>query len=356
MRYPEGGGLTAERRAFREGIRLQAGERFAAGEKTAVIAKDLRVSVRSVERWRRAWREGGVEALRSGGPANSPTITDARFAVLEEELGKGPSAQGFDDERWTLARVQTVICRRLQVSLSVPTVWRLLKRHGWSWQAPARRALERDEHAVEVEEGGVAAGKSLAAACGGWIVFEDEAGFSMTPPRARTWGRRGHTPVIRVRGRSRRRTSVAALCCYKPGEKSRLIHRPRSHLLLKGARKSFSWQDYRDLLVRAHIQLGGPIVVVWDNLNTHLTAGLKRYEAEHDWLTTIRLPPYAPDLNPVEALWSLVRRAMANTAFDTPDDLDRTLRRELRRIQLRPHLIDGCLTATGLAINPPTPP
>ncbi|WP_405669435.1 MULTISPECIES: winged helix-turn-helix domain-containing protein [unclassified Streptomyces] len=30
------------------------------------------------------------------------------------------------------------------------TVWRLLKRHGWSWQAPARRALERDEHAVEL--------------------------------------------------------------------------------------------------------------------------------------------------------------------------------------------------------------
>ncbi|MFB7028864.1 MULTISPECIES: transposase [unclassified Streptomyces] len=178
----------------------------------------------------------------------------------------------------------------------------------------------------------------------------------MPPPRARTWGRRGHTPVIHVRGRSRRRTSVAALCCYKPGEKSRLIHRPRTHLLLEGARKSFSWKGYRDLLVRAHSQLGRPIVVVWDNLNTHLAAGLKRYEAEHDWLTTVRLPPYATDLNPVEAVWSLVRRAMANTAFDTPDDLDHTLRRELRRIQLQPTLIDGCLTATSLAINSPTPP
>ncbi|MCX4537747.1 transposase (plasmid) [Streptomyces sp. NBC_00841] len=178
----------------------------------------------------------------------------------------------------------------------------------------------------------------------------------MTPPRARTWGRRGHTPVIRVRGRSRRRTSVAALCCYKPGEASRLIYRPHGLLLLKGARKSFSWKDYRDLLVRAHIQLGGPIVVVWDNLNTHLTAGLKRYEAEHDWLTTIRLPSYAPDLNPVEGIWSLLRRAMANTAFDTPDDLDRILRRELRRTQLRPHLIDGCLTATGLPLTQPNPP
>ncbi|WP_420082048.1 IS630 family transposase (plasmid) [Streptomyces sp. JL4002] len=357
MRYPEGGGLTAERRAFREGIRLQAGMRFAAGEKTAVIAKELRVSVRSVERWRRAWREGGMEGLRSAGPANSPTVTDAQFAQLEEELGKGPSAHGFADERWTLARVQTMIRRRLRVSLSVATVWRLLKRHGWSWQAPARRALERDEHAVELWKKEVwPRVKASRRSAGPGSFFEDEAGFSMTPPRARTWGRRGQTPVIRVRGRSRRRTSVAALCCYKPGEKSRLIHRPRTHLLLKGARKSFSWKDYRDLLVRAHIQLGGPIVVVWDNLNTHLAAGLKRYEAEHDWLTTVRLPAYAPDLNPVEAVWSLVRRAMANTAFDTPDDLDRVLRRELRRIQLRPHLINGCLTATGLTLTLPTPP
>lgn len=80
-------------------------------------------------------------------------------------------------------------------------MWRLLKRHGWSWQAPARRALERDEHAVELWKKAMWP-KRLAAASGAWIVFEDEAGFSMTPPRARTWGRRGYTPVIRVRGRS----------------------------------------------------------------------------------------------------------------------------------------------------------
>lgn len=49
MRYAQGGGLTAERRAFREGVRREAGERFARGEKTSVIAKDLRVSERSVE-------------------------------------------------------------------------------------------------------------------------------------------------------------------------------------------------------------------------------------------------------------------------------------------------------------------
>ncbi|GGV00974.1 hypothetical protein GCM10010502_64340 [Kitasatospora aureofaciens] len=61
---------------------------------------------------------------------------------------------------------------------------------------------------------------------------------------------------------------MAALCCYKPGEKSRMTYRPRFHHPLKGARKSFAWTDYHDLAVRAHIQLGGPIVLVWDNCET----------------------------------------------------------------------------------------
>ncbi|WP_405945233.1 winged helix-turn-helix domain-containing protein [Streptomyces sp. NBC_00932] len=151
MRYSEGGGLTAERRAFREEIRLQAGQRFAAGEKTLVIAKDLRVSVRSVERWRRTWRGGGMEGLPAiRGPGELTDHHRCPVRLLEEELGKGPATHGFEDERWTLVRVQVVIHRRLRVSVSVATVWRLLKRHGWSWQAPARRALERDEHAVEL--------------------------------------------------------------------------------------------------------------------------------------------------------------------------------------------------------------
>ncbi|MFE9644918.1 helix-turn-helix domain-containing protein [Streptomyces sp. NPDC006365] len=55
MRYADGGGLTAERRAAREVIRLEAGRRFARGDGNSVIAKDLRVSERSVEQWRRNW-------------------------------------------------------------------------------------------------------------------------------------------------------------------------------------------------------------------------------------------------------------------------------------------------------------
>ncbi|MFC5199841.1 winged helix-turn-helix domain-containing protein [Streptomyces kaempferi] len=108
------------------------------------------MSERSVEQWRRNWREGGLEGLRSKRPAKPPKLSDERFALLEAELAKGPAVHGWEDQRWTLERVQAVIGRRFKVSCSIAGVWRLLHRHGWSWQSPARRALERDEYAVEL--------------------------------------------------------------------------------------------------------------------------------------------------------------------------------------------------------------
>ncbi|MFC4983606.1 transposase [Streptomyces atroolivaceus] len=65
--------------------------------------------------------------------------------------------------------------------------------------------------------------------------------------------------------------------------------------------------------------LGKGPAVVWRSLWSCLSAFHPGSgSAEHDWLATVRLPPYAPDLNPVEAVWSLVRRAMANTSSPHP--------------------------------------
>ena len=60
-------------------------------------------------------------------------------------------------------------------------------------------------------------GTRLAAATGAWICFEDEAGQNLRPPKARTWARRGHTPVVTVCGKGSGRVSVAGLVCLKPG-------------------------------------------------------------------------------------------------------------------------------------------
>ncbi|GAA1992964.1 hypothetical protein GCM10009838_66100 [Catenulispora subtropica] len=75
---------------------------------------------------------------------------------------------------------------------------------------------------------------------------------------------------------------------------------------------------------------------------------MKKFIAERDWLTVYQLPSYAPDLNPAEGIWVLVRAETANTAFTDPAHLIRTVRQCLREIQYRPWLIDGALAGTGL--------
>ncbi|MFJ6393892.1 winged helix-turn-helix domain-containing protein [Streptomyces sp. NPDC091972] len=140
MRYAQGGGLTVERRELREHIRYEAGERFTRGEKTAVIARDLRVSGRSVERWRRAWRVGGREAPISTGPAKLPKLSDGQFAELETEWALGPAEYGWEDQRWTGALIRAVIAVRFENDCSMAAVWRLPHRHGWSGRLrPAAR-------------------------------------------------------------------------------------------------------------------------------------------------------------------------------------------------------------------------
>ncbi|MER6916043.1 winged helix-turn-helix domain-containing protein [Streptomyces sp. NPDC000594] len=148
MRYPQGGGLSPERQVFRERIRLEAAGMSAAGQDNAVVAKELRVSVRSVQRWRRSWTEQGETGLRSRGPVSRPKLREALFTVLEEELAKGPVAHGWPDQTWTLARIRTLIGRRFRKAMTLSGIAQMLRRHGWSHQVPARRALERDEAAV----------------------------------------------------------------------------------------------------------------------------------------------------------------------------------------------------------------
>ncbi|MEU3462948.1 winged helix-turn-helix domain-containing protein [Streptomyces sp. NPDC006733] len=148
MRYPQGGGLSDERRVFRERIRMEAATMFAVGQDNTVVAKQLRVSVRSVQRWRRAWQHGGSRALRSRGSAARPKLSEAMFAVLEMELAKGPLAHGWPDQTWTLTRIRTLIGRRFHKSLALSSIMEMLHSHGFSHQVPARRAMERDERKI----------------------------------------------------------------------------------------------------------------------------------------------------------------------------------------------------------------
>jgi transposase len=95
------------------------------------------------------------------------------------------------------------------------------------------------------------------------------------------------------------------------------------------------------------------VVWVWDNLPVHRAPELADFAAQNkDRLRVYRLPAYAPELNPVEGIWSLLKRAIANFAAADLAALARMVKRKLKKIQYRPHLIDGCLVGTGLTIEP----
>jgi hypothetical protein len=157
--------------------------------------------------------------------------------------------------------------------------------------------------------------------------------------------------VVRVTAANSPRLSVAALVAVKPGHRPRLIY--RTHRGRRGGRrKGLTEADYAALFDAAHRQLGGPIVLVWDNLNTHVSATMAEIIAARPWLTVFRLPPYAHELNPVEPVWSHLKRSLANLIKHNITELTALVKTRLRRMQFRPTLLAGFLASTGLDLSP----
>ena len=146
MRYPDGGGLTAQERARREQVRLAVAELIEAGASDRVVARQFRVSRMSVNRWRRSLAAGGREALASKGAGGVRCkLSPGQLGELEAVLDAGPAAWGWEDQCWTLARIGELVWRRFGVEYTLAGLDLLLHRLGWSVQDPARRAAERDD-------------------------------------------------------------------------------------------------------------------------------------------------------------------------------------------------------------------
>ncbi|MEU1304158.1 winged helix-turn-helix domain-containing protein [Streptomyces shenzhenensis] len=152
MRYADGGGLTAGGRAEREAVRFEAAGMFGRGVRPREVARGLRVSRKSAYAWYAAWRGSGRAALRSKGAGGFPCrLGDAQAERLQAGVEAGPAAHGWaEDQWWTLARVAGLVHRLFGHRYTPRGVSCLLRRLDWSPQVPARRAVERDERAVEL--------------------------------------------------------------------------------------------------------------------------------------------------------------------------------------------------------------
>jgi transposase len=129
---------------------MQAADMFRRGKRQVDVVTKLGVSAQTASRWYRAWQQGGRAGLVGGGRAGrARRLTDGQLAEVEAALAKGPRANGFPTEMWTLARVADVIEAVTGIRHSQTQTWTILReRLGWSRQRPARRAVERDDEAI----------------------------------------------------------------------------------------------------------------------------------------------------------------------------------------------------------------
>jgi transposase len=131
--------------------RVRAGRLLLAGKSPAEVAQMIGAPRQTVYRWRDVLEGGGIDALREmSGGGRPPQLGAAELSRLYVMLLEGAPAHGFTTPLWTLKRVRLLIEREFGVRYSEVHVWRLLGQLGLSNQKPDRRALERDEAAIEL--------------------------------------------------------------------------------------------------------------------------------------------------------------------------------------------------------------
>jgi len=316
---------------------MRAADLFTKGMSQADIGRELDVSHQTVSDWHKLWKVGGKQALkRTGDPGRPRKVTDADLAKVERALQKGPRANGYPTDLWTLARVAEVIEKVTGVKYHPGHVWKVLRRMGWSRQRRGHRALG---------ERPLAQVKKNARARHAWIVFQDESGFSLLPSVRSTWAPKGQTPVLHHHFNWKRLSMSAALCFRPDGTEASLVFG-----MQPGA---YNDESIMEFLTELHRHLDGDkVTLVWDGLPSHRSRSMRAFiKSQRHWLVVERLPAYAPDLNPVEQVWGNLKGGeLANLCLDTIGEAEEIVDQGLCRIGNETKLAFAFLRHCGLTL------
>ena len=165
----------------------------------------------------------------------------------------------------------------------------------------------------------------------------------MAPLVRRTWAPRGHTPILLQRARAHQKVSaIAALVVSPRRHRVRLFFRLHPHVAIKAPL-------IRDFLCQLSRHLPGRAIIIWDRLNTHRARVVTRYLASKPRLALEYLPPYAPELNPVEYVWGYLKgNPLANRPELDIDALIASTRHHTRCLQHKPRLLRSFLYSSSL--------
>jgi len=130
-------------------------------------------------------------------------------------------------------------------------------------------------------------------------VLIDESGFQLQPLVRRTWAPKGQTPVMANWDRHDRATAIAALAWTPVTDTVEMYFQLQPH--------NATATDFIEFLHRLHEELKRTLIVIWDRLSAHRKAARLLRELGVKWAQFEWLPPYCPELNPVEHIWSTTK-------------------------------------------------
>jgi transposase len=312
------------------------------GWKQRDIAVALDVSEAAVSQWVSAAREQGPTALLSHpSPGHPAKLPSAQRRLIPDFLWHGAEAYGFRGEVWTCARVVRVIQEEFGVVYHPGHVSRLLKELGWTPQVPITRALQRDEQ--EIERWRIRVWpqlKTQAARQHRTPIFVDEAGFYLLPGVVKTYAPEGLTPILRE-WQTRDHLSVMA----------GLTPDGRVYVLIR--QESLNGLHTIEFLKHV-MRHGGPkLLVIWDRSPIHRRKEVKEFLGQAGGRVQVEpLPPYAPDLNPLDqGAWQHLKHVeMRNLVCLDLEELHMELYLAIDRLRHKPHLIRSFFKSAGLAL------
>ena len=167
----------------------------------------------------------------------------------------------------------------------------------------------------------------------------DESGFYLLPSRARTWAPKGQTPVLRV---PLTRDHLSVIAALTVGGR-----------LLTATRKDASYDGVGVVAFLRHLlrQVAGKLLVIWDGASIHRGKAVRELLKERGVqrrLRLVRLPSYAPELNPVEGIWRYLKRVeLANVVCKSLEHLHREFTLALKRLRNRKGILAACWREPG---------
>jgi transposase len=291
-------GRTLNHKAL-EHIRMLAVKRVVEdGEAPSDVMKSLGFCRTAIYPWLRTYEDKGMQALVekiAQGPETKFTERQ-RQQVKGWILGKDPRQYGFDFGLWSRRIVQSLVKERMGIDCGLTAVGRLLASLDITPQKPLRRAYERDPEAVTLwEKETYPKLRRRAKRRGARIFFSDEAGFQSDPVLRRTYGLKGKTPVVTTSGQRQSLNVISAV-------------NARGEFWAATYSDKLNAESFVAFLQNFMDSQPGKIFLVVDGHPAHKANAVKKYiRSLKGRLELHFLPPYAPDLNPDEFVWSYMK-------------------------------------------------